>query len=355
MLAPESDVDQVSQNALGLLNICQVLTWPVNGAELADFSKLEKSLVEFDENQVVVNLSGGTRLQALELLAWANRQGYDSYLIDQYDRLHWVDKPSVASQQVPDKANLKNYFQIRNITILRMGMDFNITPSLREIVKRWVLSNHDRSIFRQLNWQSSNAKIKDDGRFKSYLDECWETSPISGVLADLQQEQLLSCRDREITYVSESARFFCNGGWMELFVYDQIQSIKSSVPEIQDVWIAAEVVYPEKVKNELDVVFLANNQLHLIEVKTSYLKNNISSANNIIYKLDALSGALGQGVKGMVVSLFPLPHGSLGRAGLHEIEVLAGDDLHHIKSRIKQWIYSTHGIGEELYEAISKG
>ncbi|MBJ7556677.1 Card1-like endonuclease domain-containing protein [Marinomonas spartinae] len=318
-----------------------VLEWPAK-ANPADFSRLEHVLEEINAQKILLNLSTGSRLNTLQLFQWATQKNIECYLIDEDDHQQWLIPSDRPSKNVADLASLKAYFRVHQIKLLSHGLGIPITKELGRLVETWIQSPSIYPLFRSLNRLASSA-IRDDpstssSAYYSKLDRHWQQSQLFPLLLDLQEHNLIKCKHKTVTFSNEACRFFCNGGWMELFVYEQVRRLKTNIPQIQDIRLGLEISYKEEIKNELDVVFLADNQLYLIEVKTSYLADKIVPANQMIYKLEALSNALGEEVKGMIVTLSDIPTSAHKRAGLYDLEVVSGTQLRHLTSRLKQWV-----------------
>ena len=109
---------------------------------------------------------------------------------------------------------------------------------------------------------------------------------------------------------------WCAGLWLEDHVYQQLDSLKKQ-PElqIQDLAESVEVVYAnktrsqsDKVDNELDVIFLADNRLYVIECKTRVFSGKTTNnASEAIYKLATLKRELGGSqAKAMFISYYPV-------------------------------------------------
>ena len=144
----------------------------------------------------------------------------------------------------------------------------------------------------------------------------------------------------KLRFRSEAARFFVNGGWLEEHLYRLCLSLKKSTP-IQDVGQGIEVereVRHQPVRNELDVAFLANNRLYIIECKTKLFKSG-SGGSEALFKLDTLTDLLGGlQARGMLVSFQPLRDADLRRAADLRIEVCCGSELVELTSRIERWV-----------------
>jgi len=341
VLGQEHDFDAIRSALISPSGHPQVLNWPTIPLS-SHFETLEQRITQTKAKSVFINLSSGARESAMVLYHWALSQDIPCYIIDDEDQLHWLPPYAQEVENVADLANLKAYFRVHQINLRSHGFGLKINDSLNNLVEDWIRSPDKYTLFRTLNGLASSAKPTMQNTlapsFSTSLTSPWESSPIYSLLLDLIDQDIAEVDNKTVTFKDEASKFFCNGGWLELFVYNQIKALKTQVPEIQDIRLGQEVSYQNMAKNELDVVFLADNQLYLIEVKTSYLSDKVDAANQIVYKLEALKEILGEDVKGMVVSLFDMPKSSIKRAGLYDLEIVSGGQLLHLKSRLKQWI-----------------
>ena len=337
VLSESNDKQQIERAFQGSNAEVHQLDWPNLIADGEDFSRLQQKLTELSFRQILINVSSGARSPAMQLYRWGETQGYPVYIVDDQDNCHWLYPSEIPSSQINDLANLQAYFRVHNIRVSGHGLGIRIDDPLRKLVQNWVQDLRRVDPYRYLNKVASSAKPKPAGPV-AILDKNWEATDIYTNLQDLADLGLVICEGDTVLFRDEEVRFFVNGGWLELYVYEQVRALKSTIAELQDIRIALELVYEGGSKNEIDVVFLANNQLYIIEVKTSYLSDRIAASNQIVYKLEALSSALGREVRGMVVSLYDIPESTIKRAGLFDIEVVAGTELLSLRSRIKQWI-----------------
>jgi len=312
-----------------------LLHWPqLAGRE--DFARLDQQLTA---RPTSLNATGGNREQAMSLLLWARDKGIESFVIDHCDRRIWL-YPERPAEAVADIAGLAEYFSLANISLLGQGPGFEVTRAVRSMVNDWVLAQYPLSAYRQLNRLAASAEPCEGG-YRVSFGKRRPRGVLAQLIGDLATTGLLHREKTGLSFASEAMRGFCNGGWLELYVYDRVRKLRARCPHIQDIRHALQIAQPEGVRNELDIVFLANNQLHLIEVKTAYLLNRVEAANQIVYKLDALANLLGREVKAMVISLSPLPKTSLKRASSFDLEVISDRQLPGLDRHLERWINST--------------
>ncbi|MGQ0656644.1 MAG: Card1-like endonuclease domain-containing protein [Chromatiales bacterium] len=145
-------------------------------------------------------------------------------------------------------------------------------------------------------------------------------------------------------FPSERDRFFVNGGWFEIYVYDRMRRLLPDRPIIQDLAHGVHVqreVRGKPVRNELDVAFLAGNRLHVIECKTRQWNGSEENGPGAeaLYKLDSLRDLLGGlQAKAMLVSYQNLPDHDRRRAADLEIGVCAGNQVQRLSEFLREWL-----------------
>ena len=154
---------------------------------------------------------------------------------------------------------------------------------------------------------------------------------------------------KDITYVSEDARKWCNGGWLEEYVKSVLANMRGK-KLIDDYAANIELDYRNHIKgaqkdavqNEIDAAFSKNNQLYLIECKTSDLTKEgkfVSKAAEAIFKLNTLRRDLGGAFgRGMIVSVFEPREEDKERARELGLRLVFGTRLLGLEKEISQWI-----------------
>ncbi|WP_277750360.1 Card1-like endonuclease domain-containing protein [Pseudoalteromonas phenolica] len=112
------------------------------------------------------------------------------------------------------------------------------------------------------------------------------------------------------------------------------------MPHIQDIAQGVEItrkIGQGTVVNELDIVIMANNKLHLIECKTK--KFDKGEGNQVIYKLDSLTDLLG-GIqaRAALISYKGIRTHEQLRAKELEIELFCENQLAQLRKQLKSWL-----------------
>ncbi len=169
---------------------------------------------------------------------------------------------------------------------------------------------------------------------------------LQNMLEDLQQQEVLTVSGNRVRFAGAEEHFFANGGWLEDYIYCQVQALRKELPQIQDVARSVKISYWDndkqtKVENELDVVFLANNRLYVIECKTKVFKGDDinTEAQDALYKLATLTRqAGGREAKGLLATYHALRDIDKQRAPLLGVHVCDGPALKSVRSQIKMWL-----------------
>ncbi|MCB1808923.1 MAG: DUF1887 family protein, partial [Candidatus Competibacteraceae bacterium] len=172
---------------------------------------------------------------------------------------------------------------------------------------------------------------------------------LSALLQRLAAENVLELRGNRLHFASEDDRFFANGGWLEVHVFGVIFGMSRAETGVQDVGRSVEVIRQgsgQPVKNELDVAFLADNRLYIVECKTKrfHAAGHAEAAEldtpgaDTLYKLDTLKGILGgPRAEVMLVSFHPLSRWDRQRAQDLGIQLCSAKELPRLRDVILRW------------------
>lgn len=120
---------------------------------------------------------------------------------------------------------------------------------------------------------------------------------------------------------------YISGGWFEEFVYYKVMHKKNLSPK--KIALNVYLTNSKKVRNELDVVYIENNALRVIECK-SFIneKGQKELLTDTIYKIQALKSQFGLSVKSYLYTLSPITEPQFTeRAKTFGIEIVEGHSL----------------------------
>lgn len=267
------------------------------------------------------------------------------YIHPHTDFLFWLHPQSHIKHQIEDRIRLRHFLLAYGAEIKSEG-DVGVPTAFQELATHLIeaIDDYDHAIA-TLNWYA----VKAGSTLESPLlqDEHLEWEAFQQMLSRFEQAGALSIEHSRLVFPDEQARAFVNGGWLERHVYMQLRKLRKHLPIIQDVKLNLEVVRNTshgKVENELDVAFLANNRLFLMECKTRRYPSDKGARGlgvEAIYKLDTLKDMLGGlHAQGMLVSYLPMREADITRANDLGIRVCQGKQLRQLYSIMEEWITS---------------
>lgn len=294
---------------------------------------------DFDGEIIALNATGGTK--PMSLAAYEVFRSFDKpiYCVHpETDNVVWMLPRDRKSFDLADKIKLPLFFTAHDLRIVS-SKSGAISQKLRDLTSQLVSDTEKYSrVLSILNYFASESErtlLSPTQRDEHLLDV--ELQDVIKRLADLG---LLTVDSKfRLRFMSEDARFFVNGGWLEEHVFSLLGGFSS----IQDMARNVDFVWDEKespVKNEVDVAFLADNRLYLIECKTKNFECKQSDADEVLYKLDTLRDYLGgREARAMFVSYNRIPVIHKKRAEELGILVCEGNSIGNIEAAFKGWIF----------------
>ncbi|HAI68003.1 MAG TPA: DUF1887 domain-containing protein [Gammaproteobacteria bacterium] len=332
----------------------KVSRWPIQDAR--DVERIRDSILELmierETQDIALNASGGTRpmsIAAYEIFKEFNKPIF--YVHPETDYVSWINQRHLPSFNVADKIKLPAFLQAHGAEVGSLGERSGVPKNLRSLTQE--LIKHVEALAKPLaalNWLAQQAEKDLTTPFLTERQRHWPE--LNALIQRFASEDLLTVQDNALHFQDESARFFVNGGWLEEYTYSLVYGLRGDMPKIQDVGRSIEIIRDttgKSVKNELDVAFLHNNHLYLIECKTKrFSKQKLADIGSqdfdtpgadALYKLDTLKWMLG-GVrtKVMLVSYHPLSSWDRQRAHDLKIEICTAQQLVRLENTLKRWI-----------------
>lgn len=303
------------------------------------------TISESIQGPIAINVTGGTKVMALMAVEWANMSELETFIFyvdtQQGQLLHLTGD----MESYPLSCNLSIadiLFAGSGHTIVKKDKE-NISSERHKLLKELLeLFLQEQKLLRRFNQKAFDAR--------GSLCVSWPQDPaFEEAMRIAAQLDMVILTLKDITYVSEEARQWCNGGWLEEYVKCVLAGMRCK-KLIDDYAANIELDYrtpikgaqKDSVQNEIDAAFSKNNQLYLIECKTSDLTKEgkfISKAAEAIYKLDSLKKSLGGAFgRGMVVSVFEPREEDKKRAQELRLRLVCGTRLLGLEKEISQWI-----------------
>jgi hypothetical protein len=303
------------------------------------------------EHSWALNIAGGSRPLCAVAHEIFCQLDYAIFYTDTVkDRIVWIHIPQQAP--LPDSFHLANHVKLHAFFSSYLGHVLQI-EKLAEISQDQLKLFHEltqrvtlyQSALKTLNYFAGTAEST--LRSNSIEAHQLKDESIHWLLNRFEQANLLKIernlhqRQARLQFVDETSRFMVNGGWLENYVQHILTKVKKKRGSIHEIGRSVEIewnVQNQIVKNEIDLAFLANNRLYLIECKTKSFKDR-NAVNEVIYKLDTLQHMLG-GIKcaAMLISYHDIPYAQQRRAAALSIDLCAGKDLHRLEETLLQWI-----------------
>ena len=159
------------------------------------------------------------------------------------------------------------------------------------------------------------------------------------LLCLLKSHDLAVQKNGKLKFADLDARQYVGGSWFEDYVFQTAKSL----PGVQDIALNVQIENVDAKthqNNELDVVLLINNVLHVLECKTANFTRSEAKAEEALYKLESLKKLGGLRTKAMLLSYRELLPTSRDRANGAKISLIERKDLKGMKTLLEKW---THG------------
>ncbi|UTF61601.1 Card1-like endonuclease domain-containing protein [Gilvimarinus sp. DA14] len=334
-----------------LIQVCQPMGIRCTTIELAqpwDIEQLRQTLEELvvarlaqGENLILNNsgTKGPIGIIAHEVFFYRNLPAF--YVRN--DQVYWLCNPDNRSSfNLEDKIKLPAFLQSHGLKVTHYSRE-GIARAQRDIAERWLLGATSYSkAMGILNYYASRAESGLSTRVDH--NHLRGNTPFNQLLDDLAQHQLVQLKGNELSFSSEEARFFANGGWMEELVFSELLKLRGEFPQLQDLARSVQLNWLESrrqrpVRNELDVLALYNNRLIAIECKTSRFEQG--NGKKVVYKLGAMLKHLGgPSARGLIVSFHPIKQIHCERAELFDVHVCERSQLgnltHLLRTLLKE-------------------
>jgi len=267
---------------------------------------LKYIFAENSANELLFNASSGYRMMVLVTLEQFTSQGMSAFVVDKFtNKIHWLHPRDKEAQEIEAKLKVAEYLKIFASQVLNKGKT-TAEPQKRQELTQWLVDNIDKfgAPLAALNHIAMRADIT----LQYSLDRNFHRrAALKQMIERFEAIGMLQIKQSKIIFKDEESRFYANGGWLENHVYSTLYHMRQSRKSISDLAKGMEVVRAKgTVKNEIDVIMMAHNRLHLIECKTRKFTNK-NHANTpgaaAIYRLDTLKESLGgNSGKAMLIS-----------------------------------------------------
>ncbi len=290
-----------------------------------------------NENSIVLNMTGGSKLLSIvcsELFVEHKLPIF--YVNKETDILHFLPLKDDKSYQfhLEDRLKIHDYLLAYGIKSINHNPEIETSVAHQKICDQLI--------------QNIDEYKKPLGKFNYYAAQTNKSFQVTIKHSDFKDLKFISLVNlfsnlhiieftgKTLNFKNEKVRFFCNGGWLEEFVYHQLQALKKQLL-IQDICMGLEIELPCGSRNELDIALMANNRFYLIECKTKKYSGQ-STGNNTLYKLDTLKNYGSTKSKAMLISYHTLTSSNRRRADDYQLNIISGHQIKHLEKIITEWL-----------------
>ncbi|MGC8706552.1 MAG: Card1-like endonuclease domain-containing protein [Desulfurella sp.] len=283
-----------SKSILSILNKKENDSIVVDQNDLNDIEgKLEEYFSKNSFDNILVNITGGTKIMALGAYDFFKNPNLNSTIyyksIDK--NFYLILYPQAGQIPSTCKLSIREYMSAVGTKIKSTQKQDSKKSNIAKKLFQAFESDYETVLditqkFREYrNNESARKKILEEDEAKKAIKDLKNYCGIT-------QEEL-----DQFDFRSKETIDFFTGGWFEYYVFDQIKTLP-----VDDISCNIKIENDRDVSNELDVVFIINNDLHIIECKTGEVKDYIE---DVIYKSGQLRQNFGLSAKSHLVILNP--------------------------------------------------
>ena len=296
---------------------------------------------------VSINATGGTKPMSIgAFLAGFNHDVPVFYVNN--DEVSWLHNPDRQSGfAIDERLKLDDFLRMHGIELQRQNHQAGTPKALQDFTDYLIRHPDLQASIKSLNRIAvtclENAMLTHQMTDRELADKA-----LQAVLDRCAEYQLITLKGKTLNFLSESNCRWLAGLWLEDHVFHVMDELRKQPSlQIQDLAESVEVIYAgkarsqqAKVDNELDILFLADNRLFVIECKTRVFSGKTNNnASEAIYKLATLKRELGGSqARAMFVSYYPIRDEDKRRADLLGVELCTGRQLQELPSRLRKWI-----------------
>lgn len=312
-------------------------------------SALSEIVNGYPNDNIAINLSGADKMLTLAAYkAFEETEVGIYYLLPNY-QLTWLQPEENPTINIADNIMLEEFLEAHGI---EHSKPVCLTPSqadfangLVNAIQKIILEHKALRLYQRFSTLHARGKriklIKREDKY--YLNEVNPNSQhkahlLVGLLKKLQNHNIVQLTQHQDELIPEIERdtwkrTFFEGGWLEYLTYRTVMELRSEISKIKDVAFGVKLER-HNAFDEADVLFIANNQLFLVECKTGANAN----INLHLQRLDSLKTRLG----GVSAHALLITTENIGdnqhKAQLLNVGIIDGKSLHNIKNKLKEWI-----------------
>ena len=326
----------------------------VNVPDAYDIEAIENQLIDIcadlDTDDLVVNITGGTKPMSIAAFTVCTQQQIPCFYIDTNNIVQlFAPNPTTSGflvtkshfeAKLNEKQFLKHYLQAHDFSLVDNDDDYGfIKESEFEDFISKVLTGDMSAAIKFLNYAASVAKDNYlAAEVKKHQDV--KTNLILETLESLNWIKVYPSHDSSllnIQFSNEKIRRFLNGIWLEIYIERQLKAVLPSVRIYRGLKAQS-----HKFRNELDIVFFYDNKVYIIEAKTLDFEIAGNEKQDVINKLSTVKKNFGGlNARAALVSFLDVPPELISRATKENIAMIKTGALRPVanfQGVLKQWI-----------------
>lgn len=316
-----------------------ILGMPSSGhADMLAFLQAARASLQKDypDARYQLNITGGTKVMALAALRVFAREPDTAvvYLDTVAGHLEYLQPETQAPLPLQGSIPLRPFLKLHGFTVESVASDsaewqarVMQRQSLTTAIAKSAFADNGKFIVSQLNAASS--------QFTSPVVALPLRTTPRGAWEDiLKKSRRLGMVDwddaRSLRFVSEEAARYFNGLWLEEYIWSKLtgQSGLDVHCSVKGYWGQDGADSQTRGYNELDIMVLKDNRLHVLECKTGELSRKTTPVTEVLAKLRQMAEACGGSLsEAMLVSFQEIKTGDITRANEIGVRVFHGQSI----------------------------
>lgn len=331
LVTPE--MQDVAKNFQDILKNKNIKYDIVNIKDNDSFSTIQDTILniieKYPDTNIALNATGGTKwlsLAAATVFMMDKKPVF--YINENTDEAFFLSEHS--HHKLKTKLSLKEHLALYGYTMSEDKEKNKLSESHKKFCENIIINinkmKSEISLLNKLATEASDLSTKIPKDISKHFEI---------ILKDGEECGLFSVNDSIITFNSHDDKRFCNGIWLELYAFRLVNDVLKKNEQLTAHCSVSIKHNKTQTKNELDIAFIANNRLHIIECKT---KNTDDSSGEFVYKLDSIASNLASSTKRMIISYHSLKQGDSKRAKNEKIKIIDAEKIAGLKNHIEEWI-----------------
>ena len=313
-------------------------------------SSLKNIVKDVPYETLSINLSCADKLYTLGAFKAFEDTPVSLYYLLPNDQLKWIQPNDLPEFNIAENIQLVEFLRAHGV---EQVWPVKLTPNLANFanklvnaIEKIILQQYALKTYQQFSTRFARGKpiklIKHREHY--YLNEVNKSHSrmkpdlLIGFLRKLHNQNVLHLKtENNETYPLPEKdpwkRTFFEGGWLEYLTYRTLIELKAELPKIKEVAFGVKL-QRKNAFDEADVLFIANNQLFVIECKTGSNTN----INLHLQRLDSLSSRLGGATAHSLLITTEVIGANRPKADLLNVGVIGGRQLARLKHHLREWV-----------------